>query len=82
MRQLRHRKVTPLAQDHTVTMPGKFREDIALTQMPHRRTPEQREPGETHPLSGVTVQMGHLEPRGGALPRSHSKSLLQGEFQC
>ena len=37
MRQLRHRKVTSLAQDHTVTMPGKLREDIALTQMVHRQ---------------------------------------------
>ena len=61
-----------------VTMPGTLREDIALTlKCPTGRASEQRGPGETHPLSGVTVQMGHLEPRGGALPRHTARVSLR-----
>ena len=59
-------------------MPGTLREDIALTlKCPTGRASEQRGPGETHPLFGVTVQMGHLEPRGGALPRHTARVSLR-----
>ena len=59
-------------------MAAKFREGIALT---HKcsigRTLEQRGPGETVPIHGVTVQTGHLESRGRDFLRSHSKTAAE-----